>query len=294
LVSLPIKMGIIDHILPPVNNLQFTNELSNIKPIMKTPSISHNRSRNTIGTGQILRTTLGVALVLATIFTAFPPTFLTSDFNERLSLLLTPQPDGNNNPNVDPNLRIGIISGHWGYDSGTVCPNGVTEQEVNLSIATQVQQQLSARKIYKVDLLQEFDQRLDGYQGVLLISIHNDSCIISNEFTTGFKIALNGQSSSPERNQRLLNCVYDRYQKETGLSYHPGSITSDMIDYHAFSEIDPDTTALIIETGFMSNPVDYALLTEHPEKVAAGIVNGILCYLNNESIDSTPVPSLTP
>ena len=277
-----------------VNNLHFMGELSNIKPIMKTPTMSRNRSRNTISTGQILRTTLGVALVLATIFTAFPPTFLTSDFNERLSLLLTPQPGGNNNQVVDTNLRIGIISGHWGYDSGTVCPNGVTEQQVNLSIATLVQQQLSAQKIYKVDLLQEYDSRLEGYQGVLLISIHNDSCIISNEYTTGFKIATNSQGSSPDRNQRLLNCVYDRYMKETGLTYHPGSITLDMTDYHAFNEIDPNTTAMIIETGFMSNPVDYALLTEHPETVATGIVNGILCYLNNESIESTPEPSMTP
>ena len=256
----------------------------------KSPISSRDRSRNTIGTGQILKTTLGVALVLATIFTAFPPTFLTSDFNERLSLLLTPQPGGNNDLGADPNLRIGIISGHWGYDSGTVCPNGVTEAEVNLQIATLVQQQLSSKKIYQVDILQEYDQRLNNYQGVLLISIHNDSCIISNEFTTGFKIALNTQGNNPDRNQRLLNCIYDRYQKETNLNYHPGSITADMMDYHAFREIDPNTTAVIIEAGFMSNPVDYDLLTNHPDQVATGIVNGIMCYLNNEAIESTPVP----
>ncbi|MFC2064329.1 N-acetylmuramoyl-L-alanine amidase [Chloroflexota bacterium] len=255
-----------------------------------SPNSSRNRTNNSIGTGQILKTTLGVALLLATIFTAFPPTFLTSDFNERLSLLLTPQPDTNNDLAVDPNLRIGIISGHWGYDSGTVCPNGVTEAEVNLQIATLVQQKLSSKKIYKVDILQEYDQRLNEYQGVLLISIHNDSCIISNEFTTGFKIATNPQGNNPERNQRLLNCIFDRYMKETNLTYHPGSITPDMMDYHAFREIDADTTAVIIETGFMSNPVDYDLLTNHPDAVATGIVNGIMCYLNNEAIEITPEP----
>lgn len=61
-----------------------------------------------------------------------------------------------------------------------------------------------------------------------------------------------------------------------------------MTDYHAFREIDPNTSAAIIETGFLSNPVDYELMTEHPDIVATGIVNGILCYLNNESVSATP------
>lgn len=254
-----------------------------------------NHRKNSIHAGHILQTTLGVALVLATIFTAFPPTILTSDFNERLSLLLTPQPENISDgiSNTDE-LRIGIISGHWGSDSGTVCANGVTENEVNLGIATIVQQQLNAQRKYQVDLLQENDPRLNGYKGVLLVSIHNDSCVISNELTTGFKIAPSPYGKNPERAQRFADCMYDRYQKETNLPYHPGSITPDMTDYHAFREIDVNTTGLIIETGFLSNPVDYELLTQHPEKVATGVANGILCYLNNELFDSTATPGLNP
>jgi N-acetylmuramoyl-L-alanine amidase len=254
-----------------------------------------NRHKNGIRAGQILQTTLGVALVLATIFTAFPPTILTSDFNERLSLLLTPQPVSNFGGVSNPDeLRIGIISGHWGSDPGAVCLNGVTENEVNLGIAIIVQQQLNAQRKYQVDLLQEYDPRLNGYQGVLLVSIHNDSCVISNEMTTGFKIAPSSDGTNPERAQRLADCMYDRYQKETNLPYHPGSITPDMTDYHAFREIDPNTTGVIIETGFLSNPVDYDLLTLHPEIVATGVVKGILCYLNNELFDTTATPGMNP
>jgi len=255
------------------------------------PLPTENRQNKGIHAGKILQTTLGVALVLATIFTAFPPTILTSDFNEKLSLLLTPQPPNSSAGVVNPEeLRIGIISGHWGFDSGTVCLNGVTENEVNLGIATLVQQQLNAQRKYQVDLLQEYDPRLNGYQGVVLVSIHNDSCVISNEFTTGFKIAASSLGNNPERAQRLTNCLYDRYQKETNLPYHPGSITPDMTDYHAFREIDPNTTAVIIETGFLSNPVDYDIVTVHPEIVATGIVKGILCYLNNEIFDTIATP----
>jgi len=254
-----------------------------------------SRHKNGIRAWQILQTTLGVALVLATIFTAFPPTILTSDFNERLSLLLTPQPADNFGGVSNPDeLRIGIISGHWGSDPGAVCLNGVTENEVNLGIAIIVQQQLNAQRKYQVDLLQEYDPRLNGYQGVLLVSIHNDSCVISNEMTTGFKIARSSEGKNPERAQRLADCMFDRYQKETNLPYHPGSITPDMTDYHAFREIDPNTAGVIIETGFLSNPVDYDLLTLHPEIVATGVVKGILCYLNNELYENTATPGLNP
>jgi N-acetylmuramoyl-L-alanine amidase len=254
-----------------------------------------NRQKNSVRSGRILQTTLSVALVLATLFTAFPPTILTSDFNERLSLLLTPQPVLNpGGIAITDELRIGIISGHWGYDSGTVCANGKTEQEVNLSIATFVQQQLNSKGNYQVDLLQEYDSRLNGYKGVVLVSIHNDSCVIFNEQTTGFKIAPSLVADNPERSQRLADCLQDRYMKETNLPYHPGSITPDMTDYHAFREINTSTSAAIIETGFLSNPVDYELLTNQPYKVATGIVNGILCYLNNETIDATPTPSAGP
>jgi N-acetylmuramoyl-L-alanine amidase len=51
-----------------------------------------------------------------------------------------------------------------------------------------------------------------------------------------------------------------------------------MTYYHAFSEIDPVTTAAIIEAGFMN--MDYRLITEETDLVADGIVAGILCFLS--------------
>jgi N-acetylmuramoyl-L-alanine amidase len=296
-VQITCKMGNIDHPTTPVNRLLFNSELGNIVVTMETIKLSpESDHKESVHSGRILQTTLSVALLFATIFTAFPPTLLTSDFNERLSLLLTPQPEpiSTGVPSSQEGSHIGIISGHWGYDSGTVCPNGVTEEEVNLKIATIVQQQLNSEKKYQVDLLQETDVRLNGYQGVVLVSIHNDSCVISNELTSGFKIAPSSDGVNPGEADRLANCIHDRYQKETNLPYHAGSITPDMTAYHVFREINAYTAAVIIETGFLSNPVDYALLTNDPTKVATGIVKGILCYLNNEAIDPTATPAVNP
>jgi N-acetylmuramoyl-L-alanine amidase len=56
-----------------------------------------------------------------------------------------------------------------------------------------------------------------------------------------------------------------------------------MTEYHTFREIHPQTPAVIIETGFMY--LDREFLTNHPEKVAGGISDGILCYVNNEPAD---------
>ena len=248
------------------------------------PQSQTTQRGNGLPTNRILQTTISVALILATLFTGFPPRLLSGDW--RLHLLLTPEaPNSYVVPTSDMKLRVGIISGHWGNDSGAVCPNGTTEAQVNYEIANLVMQKLTARG-YNVDLLQEFDTRLGGYEATVLVSIHNDSCKYINEQATGFKIAASDYSRDSNLANRLLACLQDRYGKTTGLAFNPGSITADMKDYHAFREIAPSTTAAIIETGFLNK--DYAFLTQHTDIVADGVVGGILCLVQNESVPPSP------
>ena len=56
-----------------------------------------------------------------------------------------------------------------------------------------------------------------------------------------------------------------------------------MTEYQTFREVHSQTPAVIIETGFMY--LDRDILAKEPEKVARGIADGILCYVNNEPID---------
>ena len=241
---------------------------------------------------------LGLAILLATLFTAWSPVgIFRGGLSERLAALLTPQAE---EPaavhTAAPPLRIGIVSGHWGHDSGAVCRDAqgqvvLTEMEVNLKIATLAQKMLLDEG-FQVDLLQEFDERLNGYRAVALLSIHNDSCEYINNDATGFKVAAAKDTRDFNRTARLTACLVDRYARETGLPFHAGSITPDMTDYHAFGEIDTHTPAAIIETGFMY--LDHDLLVNHPDIVAKGIVQGILCFVRNESIEPTVFPSATP
>jgi N-acetylmuramoyl-L-alanine amidase len=65
-----------------------------------------------------------------------------------------------------------------------------------------------------------------------------------------------------------------------------------MREYHAFSEIDPNTITAIIETGFLN--LDRDILTGQTELVASGVTQGILCFINNESVMPTPFPTSAP
>lgn len=258
-----------------------------------TPSRPVRRSRPL----RALQATIGIAILLATLFTALPSRGLVSgNFYERLSLVLTPRP-GENMPLVSqPQIRIGIVAGHSGNDSGAVCVDGngnvtLTEADVNLEIAALVQQQLTQQG-YQVDLLREFDSRLNGYRALAIVSIHNDSCEYVNDQATGFKVANALNTRDVNRANRLTACLIDRYQAATNMTFHAGSITGDMREYHAFNEIDPNTVAAIIETGFLN--LDREILTQRTDLVAEGVTQGILCFANNENIEPTAIPSLSP
>jgi N-acetylmuramoyl-L-alanine amidase len=221
------------------------------------------------------------AALSATLFTAIPATgmgispslFQGGSLSGSSAVESTPVPD----------LHVGLVVGHWGHDTGAICPpslGGYLEVDINYTVADLTRQYLEAEGV-RVDLLKEFDSHLEGYQSDALISIHADTCEFIPDLGTGFKIAEAAENKRPEQAARLLACLQNRYASATGLRYDH-RITDDMTSYHAFSEIDPNTPAVIIETGFMNQ--DRELLTKNPSLVAKGITAGIMCYLNREEI----------
>ncbi len=163
-----------------------------------------------------------------------------------------------------------------------MCPDGLMEVDINLDIAQRVVYSLLTLG-YQADLLKEFDPRLEGYQADALISIHADSCEPYPDATppaSGFKVASVEDSLAPEEEERLVACLAQCYAARTGMYFHATSITSDMTRYHTFSEIQAQTPAAIIEIGFMH--ADRDLLTQRADLVAQGIVDGIICFIEEE------------
>ena len=180
--------------------------------------------------------------------------------------------------------RIGLVAGHWKNDSGAVCPDGLTEVTINQDVAERTAT-LLRRSGYSVDLMREFDPLLKGYESAAFVSIHSDSCINT---ISGFKVARQPESESPEQSDRLVQSLYQEYAAATGLEPHRDTITSDMREYHAFNEISPRTPAAIIEIGFMG--ADRQLLTRRPDLVARGIARGIINFMQPES-EATATPA---
>ncbi|NLE43787.1 MAG: hypothetical protein GX620_03600 [Chloroflexi bacterium] len=196
--------------------------------------------------------------------------------------VVTPLPSLTPSPAVP---RIGIVAGHWGSDSGAVCPDGLEEVQINLDIAQRVVGALEPYG-YHVDLLKEFDPLLYNYRADALVSIHTDSCDPypgADPPASGFKVTNVEDSAVPEVEQRLVECLSTAYQARTELFFHENTITYDMRRYHLFYEIDKDTPAAIIEIGFMYE--DRQLLTGQPDQVAQGIVDGILCFMSERVSD---------
>ncbi len=184
-------------------------------------------------------------------------------------------PVSRRSPQGHGRIRVGIVAGHSGRynDPGAVCPDGLTEVSINQEVAELVIAQLEGRGI-QTDLMEEFDERQDGYVASAIVSIHADACLFPE--ATGFKVASLEGSSNPE-NSILVNCLASKYAERTGLSFHANSITFDMTQYHVFDAINPRTPGAIIEVGFML--ADRDLLTERPGMVAQGIVDGLVCFL---------------
>lgn len=261
------------------------------KPPGEYPSVrrvkrkSKQRARTAVGMiGGLLRTfiiVLVAAGLMATIFTWWTPNeFISNSARQGLSVAIatdaaTLMPTAMPTPNWAQ--RIGVVAGHRGNDSGAVCPDGLTEAEINLSVAELVVTNLRGLG-YTVDLLDEFDPRLTDYQAAALVSIHANTCRDFGEPVSGFIIAASvGRISSRMEDAKLVECIARTYEAETQLERRMET-TVDMTDYHTFREIHALTPAAIIELGFMLG--DRALLTEQPERLARGISDGVLCYFD--------------
>ena len=114
-------------------------------------STSRSASRSHLFPVRVIGSTIGLAILLATLFNLWMPSkgLFAGSFSDKLGLLLTAQPENNFVATPQPQLRIGIVAGHAGNDSGATCIDSdgniaLTEADVNMKIATLVQKTLTA------------------------------------------------------------------------------------------------------------------------------------------------------
>jgi N-acetylmuramoyl-L-alanine amidase len=187
-------------------------------------------------------------------------------------------------PTLEWAKRIGIIAGHMGNervpgvpDPGAVCEDGseFTELQVTTGVATRLVALLRAQG-FEVDLLNEFDPKLAGYQAAAIVSLHADSC--DPEFGSGFKNAYPLlRETVRDKDTHLSECIRANYEAMTGLEFLPNQITPNMTQYHAWNEIAMTTPANILELGLLYH--DRPLLKDQQDMLAQAVYNGVMCFL---------------
>ncbi|HEU5014697.1 MAG TPA: N-acetylmuramoyl-L-alanine amidase [Roseiflexaceae bacterium] len=208
----------------------------------------------------------------------------------------TPTPTPSPVPTMTPvpaPPRIGIQVGHWKSNelpdelakfrtSTGAHAAGYAEADVNYQIAVRAVALLQQQG-FTVDLLPATVP--PSYQADAFVAIHADGA--SSIASRGFKVATPWRTS--RASQLLSDVMVAEYDAVTHLS-RDYAITMNMRGYYAFNNrrrvhaVAPTTPAIIIETGFLTNPSDRAMLTKQPDLVAKGIANGVMRYLNKRDL----------
>lgn len=184
--------------------------------------------------------------------------------------------------------RIGIVSGHRGKsdsgarDPGAICQdeygNSILEEaDINFEVAKRVVASLEGMN-YAVEMLDEFDPRLNNYRAEALVSIHANTCYDFGEYVSGYIVAISEARPEFGADAFLRECIAENFGARVPLerSYN---LTADMTDNHTWRKIHPLTPGMILEMGYML--ADQAVLTEDPDLLARAIVDGILCFMEN-------------
>jgi N-acetylmuramoyl-L-alanine amidase len=201
---------------------------------------------------------------------------------------------------------VAIVAGHYSkdqpgnvsviHDTGSVCPDGLKEVDINLAVAQKTLALLNQMG-YRTTLFEEFDSRLKDptlgeipdFRSRAFLSIHSDACVTGPDYplATGWKVAHAEPSSAPADDDRLVRCIEQSYGaavKPYHLAFNQNTITPAMTEYHAFRSIVPTTPAAIIELGFMG--LDREILTQHQDELAQGLATGLDAFLRGESCSS--------
>jgi len=155
---------------------------------------------------------------------------------------------------------------------------GMNEVDVNTSVALELAQRLRAAGV-NVELVGASVP--PRYSATVFLSLHADGT--DDASRTGYKSA----HVEPLRNRRdpwLLTTIDAAYLTASPLAHDEANISSDMLQYYAFSHerfdhtTDARTTGIIVEMGYLTNPHDRAWLSD-PSQPADALFEGIMRYL---------------
>lgn len=187
----------------------------------------------------------------------------------------TPQPSTPTWPSRTGTSVVVIDPGHGGRDPGAISYLGHHEKDIVLQISRRLAANLQRRGIQVImtrqgDTFIELEERAaiaNRAGAALFVSIHADSH--NDRVHQGFTLYI--ARSASEASRRFGRSIENALSM-TGI-HSKGLRTA---DYRVL--VQTSVPAVLVETGFMSNPSEAAMLLDgnHQERIAAAIADGII------------------
>jgi len=190
--------------------------------------------------------------------------------------------------------RIALQAGHWKAaeapaEQARLRTNGTRgggkqEWEVNLEIARRTARILEEAGL-EVEILPTTIP--PGYWADLFIAIHADGNPSAS--VSGFRAAAPRRDVTG-RAEEFVRLLERSYGEATGLPRYP-TVTRRMTGYYAFNwrryehALHPMTTGVILETGFLTSPLDRAVIVHEPARAARGIADAIRQHLGEFDLE---------
>lgn len=191
----------------------------------------------------------------------------------------------NRNLDVKPSDRLIVIDpGHGGTDPGATSITGKREKDLNFSVSNILSEGLQ-EKGYNVLLTRDTDTFVDLYErprianennADIFISIHGNS-LAGNNKINGIEVyywPANKSEIKEEDQYPFAKSILDEMIKATG-AVSRGVKTNSYVVIR-----ESKMPAVLIETGFLSNPHEESLLytKEYQNKMVEGIIKGVESY----------------
>lgn len=193
------------------------------------------------------------------------------------------------------NKTIVIDAGHGGEDGGATSENGISEAQINLKIALNLQKLLEQsganviltrsdeNAIYDLDKKTLREKKVSDIKNRvkignnssadIFVSIHLNK-IPQNQYSGWQTFYKDGNEQGKELAKSIQNNLNETIQKENK------RVPMKISNVYIIKQVEIPTA--IVECGFLSNPEEEQILQQeiYQEKLAWGIYNGIIEYFN--------------
>ena len=173
--------------------------------------------------------------------------------------------------------------------------DGISEVEVNRAVVEAAAELLEAEGIDVTVLPATIPP---GFAADAFVSVHADGSNTSR--VRGYKVSPPWRASPASR--KLVAALLEHYGAATNLPRDLNGVTYRMRGYYAFNSyryrhaITMTTPAAILEMGYLTNRTDREYLLANPEQAAAGLVAGILAFLDGrdpfDRWDTVPIEAM--